>query len=69
MVEPLTIGNARPFQIVALSANAFKTEIDQSYAAGINDHVVKPIDFALLGRTIDRWTISALPPANAQRRA
>ena len=62
-------GAAATIPIVALSANAFKTEIDQSHAAGMNDHVVKPIDFALLGRTIDHWTNSALPPARVQRRA
>ena len=62
-------GAAATIPIVALSANAFKTEIDQSHAAGMNDHVVKPIDFALLGRTIDHWTNSALPPARVQQRA
>ena len=62
-------GTAATIPIVALSANAYKAEIDQSREAGMNDHVVKPIDFALLGRTIDRWTASGTPPTDARRRA
>lgn len=38
--------------IIALTANAFKTEIERCYAAGINDYVTKPFDENLLIETI-----------------
>ena len=62
-------GAAATIPIIALSANAFQAEIDQSHEAGMNDHVVKPIDFGLLGRTIDRWTAAGDPSARAKRHA
>ena len=30
--------------------------------AGMNDHIVKPIDFALLSRAIDHWAAPSNPP-------
>jgi signal transduction histidine kinase/CheY-like chemotaxis protein len=60
-------GVAATIPIIALSANAFATEIRQSRESGMNDHVVKPIDFALLSRTIDQWTRPAAPPRAAHR--
>ncbi len=61
-------GTAATIPIIALSANAFAAEIDQSREAGMNDHVVKPIDFGLLSRTIDHWTAGD-PPERARRHA
>ena len=40
--------------IIALSANAFKEDIDRSVAAGMNAHAVKPIDVKALFETIKR---------------
>ena len=48
-------GAAATIPIIALSANAFDSEIEESRRAGMNAHVVKPIDFQLLRRTIDQW--------------
>ena len=62
-------GVAATIPIIALSANAFETEIRQSRESGMNDHVVKPIDFGLLSRTIDHWGQSTEPPTAARRRA
>ena len=61
-------GVAATIPIVALSANAFEAEIQQSRDAGMNDHVVKPIDFGLLSRTVDHWGPSTKPPTEARRR-
>jgi CheY-like chemotaxis protein len=36
---------ARKIPIVALTANVFKEDIDNSLAAGMNDHLGKPLDF------------------------
>ncbi len=40
--------------IIALSANAFKEDVDRSLAAGMNAHAVKPIDVKNLFETIQR---------------
>jgi signal transduction histidine kinase/CheY-like chemotaxis protein len=36
---------ARRVPIIALTANVFKEDIDNSLAAGMNDHIGKPLDF------------------------
>ena len=48
-------GAAATIPIVALSANAFETEIQESRNAGMNDHMVKPVGFEQLHDTIERW--------------
>ena len=63
-------GRAAAIPIVALSANAFENEIRESRDAGMDDHLIKPIDFALLSRTIDHWAeVGSLPGPAALRRA
>lgn len=42
--------------IIAVTANAFAEDIAATAAAGMNAHVSKPIDFALLCRTLGRLT-------------
>jgi CheY-like chemotaxis protein len=41
--------------IVAMTANALSGDHERSLAAGMNDHVIKPIDPALLFRALLRW--------------
>jgi len=43
----------KPIPIVALSANAMSHQVDSYLAAGMTAHVAKPIDAALLYRTIE----------------
>lgn len=38
--------------IIALTAQSFKEQITQCVAAGMNEHVAKPVDYALLNDTI-----------------
>ena len=38
------IPNARRIPIIALTANAFRSDIQQSFNAGMNEHLVKPLD-------------------------
>ncbi|MBF0191828.1 MAG: response regulator [Magnetococcales bacterium] len=48
----------RDLPIVAMTANAMVGDRERSLAAGMNDHVAKPIDLAELHATLERW----LPP-------
>ena len=41
--------------IIALSANAFEEDRQKSYASGMNDHVSKPIDVAVLMHTLAKY--------------
>jgi len=41
--------------IIALSANALKEDIDNAFAAGMNDHLAKPIDFGDCITKIKVW--------------
>ncbi len=42
-------------KIIAVTANAFDTDRDNAIAAGMNEHIAKPIDVAVLYRTL--WSI------------
>lgn len=41
--------------IIAMSANAFKDDVERSLKAGMNAHLSKPIDEKLLVKTIYKW--------------
>ena len=41
--------------IIAMTANAMKADLDACLAAGMNDHVTKPIDRKALLATLRRW--------------
>lgn len=49
--------------IIALSANAFDSDIQTSMENGINAHLPKPLDCSLLLKTIEEVTQSCLPTA------
>jgi two-component system sensor histidine kinase/response regulator len=41
--------------IIAMTANAMKSDLDACLAAGMNDHITKPIDRKALVQTLRRW--------------
>lgn len=45
--------------IVAMTANAMQSDRDRSLEAGMNDHLTKPIDPAVLRAVVERWTRNA----------
>jgi len=53
--------------IIAMTAHAYETERQRCFDAGMNDHIAKPVDPALLVRTLDLWLKPgrAAPPASA----
>lgn len=46
---------AKSIPIIAMSANAFASDVQKSIQAGMNDHVAKPIDIAVLFATLRRY--------------
>jgi len=42
--------------IVAMTANAMSEDAAKSVAAGMNEHLTKPIDFDELRRSVLRWS-------------
>ena len=50
--------------IIALTANAFKTEIDKCKKAGMDDYVTKPFDEDILIETIAKYTVNKKVPNN-----
>lgn len=42
---------------LALTANAFASDIGKAHSAGMNDHIAKPIDLGILMETLRRWMI------------
>ena len=47
--------DARKMPIVAMTANAFLEDIQQSKACGMNEHMSKPLDIDQLQRMLARW--------------
>ena len=47
--------DARSIPILALTANAFASDIGKAHSAGMNDHIAKPIDIEILMETLRRW--------------
>jgi two-component system sensor histidine kinase/response regulator len=41
--------------IIAMTAHAYDTERQRCIDAGMDDHIAKPVDPAILVRTLDRW--------------
>jgi PAS domain S-box-containing protein len=56
-------GDMGGIPVIALTARASSKDVEESLAAGMNDHLPKPIDALTLLSTVDRW-IRAATPAN-----
>ena len=46
LIRAMDLPEARTIPIVAMTANVFREDIERCLAAGMNDHVGKPIDIA-----------------------
>jgi two-component system, sensor histidine kinase and response regulator len=55
----------RDLPIIAMTANAMKSDLDACLAAGMNDFITKPIERKLLLQTLRRWLPARTPSAAA----
>ncbi|MDR1660189.1 MAG: transporter substrate-binding domain-containing protein [Desulfovibrio sp.] len=54
-IRALNAPRARRVPIIAMTANVFREDIDQCLAAGMNDHIGKPLDFAEVLAKLRQW--------------
>ena len=54
-IREMDFPKAKEIPIVAMTANAFKEDVDKCHEAGMNEHVAKPIDLEILLETIRRY--------------
>ena len=64
-IRALDRPDAAEIPIIAMSANAFSDDIQQSLDAGFNAHVAKPIDASLLAQTLRKFVS---PPVSVRRK-
>ncbi|HEY4079928.1 MAG TPA: response regulator [Burkholderiaceae bacterium] len=48
-------GKLPPFPILALTAHALESDVHASMAAGMDEHLTKPLDFVSLRKHLGRW--------------
>lgn len=54
-IRALEREDAKTIPIVAFSANAFSEDVEKSLAAGINEHMSKPIDVDKFWQKVSRY--------------
>ncbi|MFZ4619388.1 MAG: response regulator [Bacteroidota bacterium] len=49
--------------VIAMTANAFQSDIDQCMNAGMSDHLAKPVSISMLRSILDKWLHNVKDPA------
>jgi Response regulator containing a CheY-like receiver domain and an HD-GYP domain len=52
-IRALSHPDAETIPIIAMTANAYKEDVEQSFAAGMNGHIGKPIDTPEMMRVLE----------------
>lgn len=60
-------GNKGRIPVIALTARASSKDVEECLAAGMNDHLPKPIDALMLLSAVDRWITLAKPEEERAR--
>jgi CheY-like chemotaxis protein len=53
--------------VLAMTANAMRGDKEAALAAGMNDHIAKPLDVVTMFTTMARWIRPKVPASGAQR--
>ena len=54
-IRALNSAYCKTVPIIAMTANAFEEDKKNALAAGMNDHIAKPIDITAFGKILKRW--------------
>jgi CheY-like chemotaxis protein len=54
-IRQLNREDAQTVPIIAMTANAYREDIDRALASGMNDHLAKPIDISEVLGTLGKW--------------
>lgn len=57
IIRSLPRTDAHAIPIIALTANAFASDVGKSRSAGMNDHISKPIDVERLLDILQKWMV------------
>jgi CheY-like chemotaxis protein len=56
-IRALEVPKAQTIPIVAMTANVFREDIDRCLAVGMNDHIGKPLDFAIVMEKMKKYIL------------
>jgi len=65
VIRKLEVGKELP--IIAMTANAMASDIENALQAGMNDHISKPINVAEMFATMAKWISPASPVSQAEQ--
>ena len=54
-IRMLPRADATKIPIVAMTANAYEQDVQDCYAAGMNDHLLKPVDVKLMYGMLQKY--------------
>ena len=54
-IRGLNRPDAKTVPIFAMTANAFRDDMERSYEAGINEHLIKPLEVEQINEALQRW--------------
>jgi PAS domain S-box-containing protein len=61
LIRAVNVQKAKTIPVIAMTANVFREDIEQCLAAGMNDHLGKPLNFNELIYTLCRYLPGKLP--------
>ncbi|MDR2543827.1 MAG: response regulator [Treponema sp.] len=61
MIRSLDHEKAKSIPIIAMTANVFKDDIENCFAAGMNDHIGKPLDFGMVLNILRQYLFKQKP--------